>query len=258
MKTSVRTGAIDRIYIHTNEGPESEHGAAALVSYLAHEDGGYNVVVDDNETIVAAADNLATWAEGGDNAHALSVCIIGYASQTAEQWNDPYSHAATLRAAQQVATWCVEYNVPVEWVTPGAPGQAPTGRGIAEHADDHSPYSQGHTDPGLGFNRDAFIVLVKNIVNPPAVVDWSVLKKLAAWEKAVAKTPLKRGDEGPNVALMNALLLHQGVVAPDCQGSSYGQHSSFCVTHFKSVKSLSNHDGDVCGADCAKALLAAK
>lgn len=258
MQQSPRNGAvIDRIYVHTNEGPQGPGAARNLVGYLAHEDGGYQLVADDAEVVRAAGDDVIVWAEGGDNTHALSLCFIGRAAFTPTDWSTPYSASMIERGAQAVAAWCRTYNVPAVRVAPGAPGQAPTGRGIAEHADDHDPNSQGHTDPGAGFPIDAFIARVAAILAPvpappsPSVI--AALKALAAFLRAVSASPLHAGQTGPQVARMNALLAARGY--PWCTGNAYGNDSILAVALFKAARKLTNRDGKVCGRACAVALM---
>jgi hypothetical protein len=225
MHIEARWGHIDRIYLHTNEGDQVEGGAAGLVNYLHSIDGGYHVVVDDKETVRAAADQVVVWGEGGDNENALAVCMIGRAAQ---DWTTPYSVAETERAAQQVATWCKAWQVPEIHVAPGAPGQAPTQRGIAEHADDHDPASQGHTDPGTGFPIAAFVARVAAINAP---IDWALLKALADWKVRVTAKPLHIGENDVDVETMNALLTHAGWGS--CVGSAYGVHSAEAIARMK-------------------------
>lgn len=253
MHTEPRNGAsIDRIYLHTNEGLQGTNAAFDLAHFLANngpDGGGYNVVVDDANTVVAADDDIVTWAEGGDNSHCLSVCMIGYAGTN--DWSTPYSTAMAERAAQQVAAWCKVYNVPVVHVPAGAPGQAPTARGIAEHADDHNPLSEGHTDPGAAFPIDLFVMRVQEIISPP--VDWHAIAALAAWQKAVDAEPLRWKQSRPEVLILKELLVKRGYhVDP---GPLYGNLVTVAVAQFKSRVKLSNRIGEVCGADCARALL---
>lgn len=256
MHTEPRNGAsIDRIYIHTNEGPEQAGGAIGLAHYLESngpQGGGYHIV-DGDVLVRLVGDDIVVWGAGGDNEHTLHIVLEGYAAQTPQQWADAFSTGELGRAVQQVATWCKQYNIPVVRVRPGAPGQPPTDRGIAEHADDHSPYSQGHTDPGTGLPIDAFIKLVAAVVSPP--VDWAALAKLAAWEKAVAAKPLEYKQDRPEVVILKQLLERRGYhVEP---GTVYGDFVSRAVAQFKAKAKLTNRIGEIVGADCAHALLSA-
>jgi hypothetical protein len=248
MHTEPRWAAIDRIYLHTNEGPQEENGAANLGGYLNTIDAGYHFGVDDKNTIRYAADNVVVWAEGGDNGAALSIVMIGRAAQ---DWTTPYSLAEIERCAQQVATWCKQYNVPAIRVLPAPPGAAPTSRGIAEHADDHSPASEGHTDPGVGFPIDAFIKRVHDILVPP--VDWQALKLLVDWQKRAAAHPLRLGQNSPDVLILSQLLAHRGM--PGVIGFGYGVKITEGVAWLKALWANENRDGTVVGGPFAEKLI---
>lgn len=241
--------SIDRIYLHTNEGPQGPNAAFNLGQYLDRIDAGYHVIVDDAHTIVKAADSQVVWAEGGDNHHALSICMIGYSATN--DWNSAYSKAMVERAAQQASKWAATYNIPQIHVAPGLPGQAPTQRGIAEHADDHSPASQGHTDPGANFNINGFVTRVHNLVSPP--IDWAAIQKLLDWQKRVALHPLKLGMNSPDVYTMNALLNKKGYLG--VIGSGYGVKSATAVAHYKASQHWRNTDGTYFGGPIANRIL---
>lgn len=257
MHTEPRNGAsIDRIYLHTNEGPESEGGARNLVGYLSRISGGYNRVRDDKETVIAANDDMIVWAQGGDNTHCLSICIIGYSAQTGAEWGDPYSAAAIEGTAQEVAAWCRAYNVPATHVDPPGPGSTPIERGIAMHADDHAAASEGHTDPGVNFPITAFVARVNAILHPAPVVkkpsiSWRAAAALIAFLKAVTARPIKLGDRGPKVTKLNALLTKHGY---HVAGSAFGRATQIALHAFKEAHKLKNRDGKVCGRACLLAL----
>lgn len=250
MQASPRNGAsIDRVYLHTNEGPQGPSGAYSLAHYLTTIDAGYHVVVDAVSTVRCASDDDIVEAEGGDNTHALSVCMIGYSASN--DWNSAYSQAMVERAAQQVAAWCKAYNIPVTHIAAGAPGQAPTARGIAEHADDHDPRSQGHTDPGSNFPIDLFVMRVQTILTP--AVDWHGIATLAHWEAVVVASPLEYGQTRHEVVIAKQLLAKRGYeVQP---GMFFGADMARAVAQFKAKEKLVNRIGEVIGADCAHAMI---
>lgn len=252
MQATPRNGAsIDRVYLHLNEGPQTTLNAAQnLAHYLTTIDAGYHVVVDNGSNVRCAGDDQVVWAEGGDNTHALSVCMIGYSAST--DWNSPYSQAMVERAAQQVAAWCRAYNIPVTHVPAGAPGQAPAARGIAEHADDHAPASQGHTDPGSNFPIDLFVMRVQTILTP--AVDWHGIAALQHWQAVVTASPLEFQQTRHEVIILKQLLTKRGYhVEP---GEFYGSEVSRAVAQFKAKAKLTNRIGEVVAADCAHALIA--
>lgn len=258
MHVEPRNGAsIDRVYIHKNEGPEQEGGAAGLAGYIDHIDGGYHKIRDNKVTITKAADDQIVWGEGGDNLHCLSICDVGWSSETAEQYNtDPYSIAEFEGTAQEVAAWCIRYNIPTVHVAAGAPGQAPTARGIAEHADDHDPASEGHTDPGLGYPIDALASRVVELKQPttswPSAAELKAAH-LARWEQSVIAHPLHYLDNNVNVWIMTNLLFQQGLLA--VPGSKYNLHVAAAVHSFKARHKLNPSDGRGFGAYSAAAIL---
>jgi N-acetylmuramoyl-L-alanine amidase len=251
MKTYPRNNmSIDRIYLHKNEGPKGVSAAVGLASYLNTIDGGYHAIVDNAETVRCASDFTVVEGAGGDNDHSLHVCMIGYSAQP---WGDAYDWAQFERAAQQVALWCKAHNVPVVHAAAGAPGQAPTQRGIVEHADDHDPLSEGHTDPGIYFPIESFVQRVAAILGPPPI-DPELLKEIAAW-LASMEVPCRLNDRGDKVASLNDWLIANGA-DPELAGNAYGVRTSQAVHVFKVLWQLDNQDGTVAGHDVADALIA--
>lgn len=169
MHTEPRLGPIDKIVVHTNEGPERTGGARNLVAYLQTIQGGYHVVVDDRDTIVTATDNLVVWGATGMNERGLHICLVGYAAQSAQEWADPYSHSEILNAVDVVAGWCQKYQIPARHLTVLEVGTSGA-KGICGHADVSKAFNGTHTDPGPNFPWPAFVALVqqKLIPAPPA------------------------------------------------------------------------------------------
>lgn len=257
MHTEPRTGGIDRIYLHMNEGPQGQNAAFGLAAYLDTIDAGYHRIVDAGRNVFMAGDQQVVWAEGGDNSHALSICMIGYSATT--DWSSPYSHAMAELAAQQVARWCRQFNIPAARVRPGAPGQAPTDRGIAEHADDHAPASGGHTDPGTRFPIDLFIMRVNEILHPAPAIDWHRIAILAGWVERVTADPLVADDDPDNpkrpldTKILRDLLIHHGFELEP--GTVYGPKTVRAVAGFKAKVKLANRLGEEVHGPCARALV---
>lgn len=255
MHVEPRNGAsIDRIYLHTNEGPEQPGGASGLANYLLNngsDGGGYHYVVGDVGVRIAEDDTIV-WGAGGDNTHSLHLVFEGFAAQTPEQWKDAFSTKEIGLAVMVVASWCKMHNIPPEKFAPAAPGQAPTGRGIGEHAYDHAPSSDGHSDPGFGFPIDGFIALVAAQVNPP--IDWNALKVLADWKTETSVNELRQGEMGWRVTTLKQLLAQQGY-SVDNESPFYGDKLVVQVAKFKADHKLSNHDGSAFGKEAVAALL---
>lgn len=166
MHTQPRSGPIEVIVVHDNEGPRGPGAAQGLVNFLQTIDGGYHAVSDNDVTLTAAADDIEVWGNGAINNRSLDICLIGYAS---EPWSDagPEIH----QAAVWVAGKCQAYSIPPVWLdaqqlnTPGV-------KGLCTHWDlTLAGYvgTLGHTDPGQYFPRDPFLSEVKAILNPAPV-----------------------------------------------------------------------------------------
>lgn len=255
MHTHARTGSIDRIYLHTNEGPQ--HGGPAptgtndaenLAHYLLNngaDGGGYQVIVDADSTVRLVDDNTVTWGAGGDNEHSLHVCFIGYSATI--DWFSPYGKSMFDRAVKQVAEWCVAHGIPAVHLSPGCP---PDGRGIVEHADDTCASSDGHTDPGVKFPLQVFVNAVNTTLNPPPD------PALVAFFKMVASfvKPIRFGDTGKRVAFVQDQLHRRAPQLPTGQRGHYDMNLVRRVKTFKTAQHFKNTNGTYCGLPCVKAL----
>lgn len=251
MHTEPRTTEITRIYLHTNEGPQGPGAAEGLNRYLARIDGGYHVIVDDATTVRVAADNLVVWGAGGDNSPSLHLCFIGRASMSLADWNSAYSKAMLERGAQQVASWCRQYGIPVVHL---APGCTPQGRGIVCHADNRCSASEGHTDPGPVFESailPQFLARVNEILSPPPdpkLVNF--LRMIASFVK-----PIRYKDSGKRVAFVQAQLHRRSPSTPTGKPGHFDAVMVERVAQFKTNTGLKPVDGTICGLPCVKRLL---
>lgn len=258
MHTSPRQSAITKIILHDNEGPEEINSAFDLAVYLHNNGptgGGYQFTVDQFHAVRVQPDNLVCWANGAVNETSVDICFVGYANQTAAQWADAYSKGELEIAAQQVAAWCQEYNIPAVLLT-GDQLHSVNTRGISTHglltAAGYQG-TEGHTDPGLNFPLAAFIARVETIVHPPVPIDWGAIAKIKAWVDRLTAKPLRYGDRSPDVVDLQAWLLVNDFDAG--RGDAYGREVEAGVARFKAEWALDNRDGAVCGGTCAAALV---
>lgn len=257
MHTEPRTGPITKIGVHTNEGPEGENSAAGLAGYLlanGADGGGYQVTFDNRHTIDVQPDSIVCWANGGVNHESIDGCFVGYARQTAAEWDDLFSRGELEQAAQWVAKKCVQYGIPAVRLTP-AQLHDPNAKGVFGHCDVTAagfPNANGHTDPGPNFPWAKFLARVNEIITPP--IDWKALARLVAWKKRVSAHPLHEGDESKDVSTLKALLTNHGYAVGNLS-PLYGGHLVDAVAAWKLAEQLSNHDGTVFGAEAANALL---
>ena len=165
MKTWKRTRAIRQVVVHVNVGPEvPSKSGEALAKYLDGIVGGYHHVHDDDSSLrLVGDDTCVAGAKGGDcNEVAIHHCIIGRADQTAAQWQDPFSKAATARCAAMVAQDCRFHAIRAEHIT-GSEIVNPTISGICGHGDITNAWNVkgGHTDPGPHFPWTSFVAQVR-------------------------------------------------------------------------------------------------
>lgn len=149
------------IAVHTQEGGRR---AVDLAAYLANSASqvSYNVVNDDVDVIRCVSDTDAPWSAAGANYYALHICLAGsYAGWSRGKWletdaSDGKNEDLMLtKAAQMVAFWCQQYNIPPVWI--GGQNVPPWGLdGICGHKD-FGTWGGGHTDPGPNFPVDEFI-----------------------------------------------------------------------------------------------------
>jgi hypothetical protein len=175
---SNRTEPIEKIVIHTNQGPERDGSARDLVRYLASIVGGYHEVVDNKEEIKCARDDQVVAGAKGMNARGYHICGIGYAEQTRAQWEDSYSAPELVRLSARTAAACQRFGIPATHLpaTPSAMGHGV--KGICGHRDvSDAIVPGGHWDPGPprdrpdqhdGFPWDTFMALVQQIINVPS------------------------------------------------------------------------------------------
>lgn len=264
MHTEQRTRPIFKVVLHDNEGPEGINSAAGLRTYLLRngpDGGGYQAVFDDRTTVIVQPDSIECYANGAVNAESVDGCIIGYASQTAQQWADLFDAGygtvpgAIEEAAQWFASKCRTYGIPAVHLT-GVQLHDPNSKGICTHGDlTAAGYqgTEGHTDPGTSFPIEKFVTRIQAILSPP--IDWTYLHRLELWEKAIQVRPLRKGDRGREVQILNDLLKAHHLLTRT--GQAYGLATTSAVRHFKKLKryKTSELNGKVFGARAAGLIL---
>ena len=161
-----RKHAIDLIVMHTMESQEKIGTAKRVALWFAGKtapQASAHITVDNKQIVTVVDDKDIAWhaANSDINHRSLGVELAGMASQTKQEWADPFSKAMLDLAAKKVADWCKIYNIPVVKITPA---QLKKGaKGICGHVDVTKAYNVagGHTDPGANFPWEFFIGLVK-------------------------------------------------------------------------------------------------
>lgn len=156
-----RPGQIRNICIHSTEGANAE-GAASWFANPKSE-GSAQLVIDAEHCFRTLPDLMVPWAAPGLNTQGIHIELAGYARWTKSEW---MTHPKELdRAAYKTAVRCNQYKIPVRWVGPIK--LRLRWRGLTTHADVTKAWPLlarkygSHTDPGEGFPKDRFLLLVK-------------------------------------------------------------------------------------------------
>ena len=152
-----RPGARDRevrlIVLHSAECSEVTQAAESLGSWLSGPSApkaSWHFAVDNNSITQSVELHDIAWHAGPVNGYSVGIEQAGRASQTREQWLDPYSRAVLENTAKLIAVIAGMYDLPIEYCSnPKLPGA----RGICMHSDVTRAWQTkgGHTDPGKDY-----------------------------------------------------------------------------------------------------------
>ncbi len=161
--TRGRTAPIRLIVIHSAECAETATAAEALQAWAAGPTApkaSWHYAVDSDSITQSVRDEDTAWHAPGVNECAIGVELAGRASQTTEQWADPYSAAVLRRAAALFADLCRKHSIPVRFVD--AAGLQRGEAGITTHAEVSRAFKRStHTDPGRGFPLSDFLRMIE-------------------------------------------------------------------------------------------------
>jgi N-acetyl-anhydromuramyl-L-alanine amidase AmpD len=164
-----RAGAeIRLIVLHSAECAETPVAAENLASWGGTAQGSWHYAVDNDSITRSVEDHHRAFHAKQVNAYSLGVEQAGKASQTAEQWDDPYSRALLERTAHLLAWLCHRHVIPVEFVSAAEiAAQHPHGGvwGITTHAECSRAFgvAGGHWDPGPNYPLQKVLTRVTEI-----------------------------------------------------------------------------------------------
>lgn len=153
------------IVIHTMETPETSTMAEAIAAWFAGHRGSppmasAHICVDDDSIVRCVRPEHIAFAAPGANHDGYQVELAGRASQTREQWTDPYSTAMLRLAARHVAKIASRYNVPLVKLTVDEVKNGKS-RGFCGHVDATYAFRKStHVDPGPNFPWESFLRMV--------------------------------------------------------------------------------------------------
>lgn len=164
----------DLVVIHAMESSEldltAENMAAGISNLATTWEASWHYGVDRDSIVQSVRDEDVAWGAPGANRNGIQVELAGRAAQTAGQWDDPYSRAMLLLAANLTAHLCHRYVIPARRVgaeelrTAGTTGVL-RARGITGHADVSLAFRKSnHTDPGAAFPWPRFIATVRALL----------------------------------------------------------------------------------------------
>jgi N-acetyl-anhydromuramyl-L-alanine amidase AmpD len=116
---------IELVVLHTMEYPERPTGAEWCGGFFTNPQGRrpdgtiYNVVasahyaVDQDSVMQCVRERDVAHAAPGANHNGIHIEHVGYASQTAAQWQDESSRAVLRQSARLVRKLCLKYNLPM-------------------------------------------------------------------------------------------------------------------------------------------------
>ena len=195
----------------------------------------------------SVAENDIAWHAAGDNAKTIGIELCGSARQNSTEWADPFSQAVLAKAAALVAWLTAKYGIPVVRLTAD---DIKAGReGICGHTDVSKAFGKStHWDPGPSFPWGDLLSRVKMIrlqasphdpvpAKKPATAPLAVaLKAIAALIEQIKKDPVKKGDKGDKVVLVQKLLRQHGLsITVD---GDFGNQTEVAVRTFQMTNRL--------------------
>jgi len=171
------TGPPIWVVIHDMEFPERDDAAEWTAGYFARGADGRNVsshyCADRNSIVQCVRLRDSAWTVGNwqGNNRGINWELAGYASQTREQWSDPFSAAMLERVAGVMRRDMVAYRIPARTLTddqcrafaPGVTSHVQLGRVFG---------GSTHTDPGKGFPWDVLLALLEGDDMPTVLEFW--------------------------------------------------------------------------------------
>jgi hypothetical protein len=149
-------GAVKWIVMHDEEAPTAESAARYFQNPEAG--GSAHICVDDKTCYRCLPDSAIPWGAPGANTNGFHIEQAGYAAWTNTVWR--LKHIRTLRrAAYKAALACKRFDIPPVFIF--APQLLLGQKGITTHAECTKAFGGTHTDPGAGWPRRMFIMLVR-------------------------------------------------------------------------------------------------
>lgn len=168
-ETGAEGRGIQVICLHTMEAPEKPGTARGVAHYFADLDrkASAHYCIDDQEIIQCVQCKDVAYAAPNANRMGIHLELAGYAAQTANDWQDPYSQSVLKNAAQLCAQVLIpKYKIEPLYLAAAVLKDLRWNRsktGFTTHHDVTLGLNggKGHTDPGPNFPMSQFLGYVK-------------------------------------------------------------------------------------------------
>ena len=163
--TKANRTEVDNVVIHTIEITEASTSADRTAAWGAGPQApraSWNYAFDDDSTIMCVPEKDVAWAAPGLNRRGVQFEHSGYARQTLQQWQDPFSRRMLARSSKMCAAVCTRWNIPIKFID--AAGLLRGERGITTHYQVTRGPGKGrtdHSDPGRYFPMSAYLDMVQ-------------------------------------------------------------------------------------------------
>jgi hypothetical protein len=157
--------SVDVVVLHTVEAAETSTTAENVARWAAGLDApntSWHYAIDDESIVQCVKEEHVAWAAPSRNSNGIQLEHAGYARQTVEQWNDPFSSRMLALSARLAARICARWSIPMRFVDADALMRSE--RGITTHAEVTKGPGKGltsHTDPGPYFPIERYLEMVR-------------------------------------------------------------------------------------------------
>lgn len=156
------------------EAPEKGTTAEAVANYFAslQRPASAHYCVDNDSIIQCVQLKDIAYGAANANRNGIHIELAGYAKQTEAEWQDPYSKAMLLKAADLAASLCKQFGIPVVFrkASDLVTGRTNTSiRGFTTHAEVNKAFGGSHWDPGPSFPVEWFLGAVRKALEGQTV-----------------------------------------------------------------------------------------
>lgn len=196
-----------RVVIHCTVSPCQRGGAQATAGYFQSPSSGgsAHLVADPGEIVRCLPDDTVAW-HAPPNQYSLGIELTDPVAGDPTRWQDQDHQAMLGLAAQAVAAWCNQYQIPI--VKLSSQDLLDGKHGICGHVDvSNAWHYSDHWDPGPDFPWVQFIGLVRQAANPqPKVEDDMTPEQATQLTQALAEAKAANLRSAANQAALTSLI----------------------------------------------------